>query len=105
MIDKRVDRALHAVPLTKLANLLAHQLRVESIGMVIVELSTLLQRQLIVRLVIVVVTEDYDILIDKGLLQTAHQGALARGSAARDAYDDRFVLHSFSEIVLWVYYK
>ena len=57
------------------------------------------------RLLIVVVTEDYDILINKGLLQTVHQGTLARGGTARYAYDNRFVIHSFSEIVLWVYYK
>ena len=84
----------NAVPLAELVNLLAHQLRVEGFGVVVVELSTLLQRQLIVRLVIVVVAERHDVVAYEGLLQAFDERGLSRAGSSGDSDYGNF--HSVS---------
>ena len=54
--------------------MLDHHIRVEGVRVVIVELRALLETEIIVRLVVEVVAERRDVLIDKGLLELAHEG-------------------------------
>ena len=74
MVGEGVDGALDALSLLELADMLDHHIRVEGVRVVIVELRALLETEIIVRLVVEVVAERRDVLIDKGLLELAHEG-------------------------------
>ena len=69
-----VAEALDALSLLELADMLDHHIRVEGVRVVVVELGALLETEIIVRLVVEVVAERRDVLIDKGLLELAHEG-------------------------------
>ena len=74
VVGEGVDGALDTLSLLELADMLDHHIRVEGVRVVIVELGALLETEIIVRLVVEVVAERRDVLIDKGLLELAHEG-------------------------------
>ena len=74
VVGEGVDGALDTLPLLELADMLDHHIRIEGVRVVVVELGALLETEIIVRLVVEVVTERRDVLIDKGLLELAHEG-------------------------------
>ena len=74
VLGEGVDGALDTLPLLELEDMLDHQIRIEGVRVVVVELGALLEAEIIVRLVVEVVAECRDVLIDKGLLELAHEG-------------------------------
>ena len=79
-----VDGAAHAAPGAQLPEVAHHALGVEGVGAVVVELRALLVRHVVVRLVVVVVIDNADV-VGEALLQAARYRSLAAAGAARDA--------------------
>jgi hypothetical protein len=63
-----VDRTLYTLSLLEQTDMLNHHIRIEGVGMVVVQLRTLLQCQLVMSLVVEVVAERSDMLLNEGLL-------------------------------------
>ena len=83
-----VDRALDRSAGLELLEMLIHHLRVEGVGMVVVDLAAFLDRQLLIGAVIVIMAQNRHIALKAGD-QILHQRRFAAAAAAGDAdYND-----------------
>ena len=87
-----VHRALDALTVAELVQMDGHQLRLQSGGLVVVELAALLVGHFIVTAVVVVVAEHGDVTPKPGD-EVLHQGGLSAAGAAGNADDQNVVLH------------
>ena len=92
-----INRALNGMASLQFPKVAHHQSGVECVRMVIVELAPLLEREVMVRLIVVVVIQNGDIASEM-CLQLLRDGGFAAAGSARDPDDDNifYVSHTFS---------
>ena len=90
-----ISRALDGDALLEQAQMLNHHIRIECVGVVIVEVASLLIAQLVVPLVVIIVAQNGDILAES-VLQRLYECRFAAAGAARNANDDNVRVSHFS---------
>ena len=89
-----VHRAVDGLACAQRLQILHHEVGIEGVRVVVVELAALLIGQLVVALVVAVVVENADLVRTKMVPQLFGQGGLAAAGAARDADNDGSHVHS-----------